>query len=180
MTENKRFTLKHYEDTDWAYDNGKSIYTKEMVELLNEQEETIQSLKQELFEARKDYLIETADISDTLHLFKLANPNSSFLDMNCGIKNGDRLLNFKEVVDLLNQLNDENEQVKKQLSEQGTQIDFLKDENHHMRTVLEENKQLKQNLRMIEKRADKVYEENEELKKDVRRLHSEVSRMKGY
>ena len=68
MTTNKRFTLKHYEDTDWAYDNGKSIYTKEMVELLNEQEETIQSLKQELFEARKDYLIETADISDTLHL----------------------------------------------------------------------------------------------------------------
>ena len=41
MTE-KRFTLKHYEDTDWAYDNGKSIYTKEMVELLNEQHETIQ------------------------------------------------------------------------------------------------------------------------------------------
>lgn len=68
MTENKRFTLKHYEDTDWAYDNGKSIYTKEMVELLNEQEETIQSLKQELFEARKDYLMIHYILMKTLEL----------------------------------------------------------------------------------------------------------------
>ena len=44
--------------------------------------------------------------------FNLANPNSSFLSMNCGIKYGDRLLNFKEVVVLLNSLNDENEQLR--------------------------------------------------------------------
>ena len=32
----KRFTLKHFESQDWAYDNNKPIHTKEMVDLLNE------------------------------------------------------------------------------------------------------------------------------------------------
>jgi regulator of replication initiation timing len=44
----------------------------------------------------------------------------------------------------LNELADENEQLKQRISEQGTQIDFLKDENKHMRDTLQENKQLKQ------------------------------------
>ena len=46
--------------------------------------------------------------------FKLENPNSSLSNMNCGIKYGDKLLNFKEVVDLLNELWKENEQLKHQ------------------------------------------------------------------
>ena len=41
------------------------------------------------------------------------------------------------------ELRKENKQLRIQLSEQGTQIDFLKDENHHMKHVLNENKQLK-------------------------------------
>lgn len=49
--------------------------------------------------------------------FKLTNPNSSFLSMNCGIKYGDRLLNFKEVVILLNSLNNENEQLKSEIKD---------------------------------------------------------------
>lgn len=47
MTE-KRFTLKHFEGTDWAYDNGKPIYTKEMVGLLNQLNDENKGLKREL------------------------------------------------------------------------------------------------------------------------------------
>ena len=42
MTE--RFTLKHFESQDWAYDNNKPIHTKEMVNLLNELHEENQLL----------------------------------------------------------------------------------------------------------------------------------------
>lgn len=49
----------------------------------------------------------------------------------------------------LNRLTEENEQLKQQLSEQGTQIDFLKDENTHMRNVLNENKQLKEEIKNL-------------------------------
>lgn len=51
------------------------------------------------------------------------------------------------VMDRLNELNDENEQLKSELSEQGTQLDFLKDENKHMRDLVNENEQLKQALK---------------------------------
>lgn len=47
----------------------------------------------------------------------------------------------------LNNLYNENKQLKQQLSEQASQIDFLKDENKHMRNVLNENKKLKQTIR---------------------------------
>lgn len=50
----------------------------------------------------------------------------------------------KDFEDWLNELHEEKERLKKELSEQGTQLDFLKDENIHMRNVLNENKQLKQ------------------------------------
>ena len=46
----------------------------------------------------------------------------------------------------LNMVTEENEQLKTQLSEQGTQIDFLKDENKHMRKLVNENEQLKKEL----------------------------------
>lgn len=48
MTENKRFTL---EETDWSYrirDNGAIMKIPKIVDLLNEQHETIQQLKQEI------------------------------------------------------------------------------------------------------------------------------------
>lgn len=47
MTE-KRFTIKHYESQDWAYGNGEPIYTKDMVELLNELHEENMCLKGEV------------------------------------------------------------------------------------------------------------------------------------
>lgn len=50
-----------------------------------------------------------------------------------------------EVVGLLNELNDENKELKTKLSE----FDFLKNENKHMRTVINENMQLKKLLRKI-------------------------------
>lgn len=79
----KRFTLKHYEDTDWAYDNGKSIYTKEMVDLLNEQEETIKTLTKEneelkeilgaiLLEVKRDITV----TNQTGEIKVFINPNS--------------------------------------------------------------------------------------------------------
>ena len=58
-----------------------------------------------------------------------------------------------EIVDLVNNLSSENEQLNKQLSEQGSQLDFLKDENRHMRDVLEDNKQLKNELNFWKKQA---------------------------
>lgn len=60
------------------------------------------------------------------------------------IEHGEKL-----IVEVLNQLSNENEQLKQQLSKQGTQIDFLKDENTHMRNVLKENKQLKQSIKEV-------------------------------
>lgn len=46
MTE-KRFTMKHFESTNWIYDNDKLIHTKEIVDLLNKQHETIQQLEKQ-------------------------------------------------------------------------------------------------------------------------------------
>lgn len=88
MTENKRFRIYQdlYEDfyiediesynnqklqrsykvgneEDVKYENVENI-----VDLLNEQEELIKRLKEELFEARKDYIVDTADISDKTYL----------------------------------------------------------------------------------------------------------------
>lgn len=47
---------------DWANESD------DIVELLNEQDIEIKRLKEELFEARKDYIVDTADISDKQYL----------------------------------------------------------------------------------------------------------------
>lgn len=52
MTE-KRFTIKHYESTDWIYDNGKVMHTSKVVELLNELYEENEQLKQDNKELEK-------------------------------------------------------------------------------------------------------------------------------
>ena len=44
----KRFTLKHFESQDWAYDNETYIDTRMMVELLNELHEENQRLTEKL------------------------------------------------------------------------------------------------------------------------------------
>ena len=71
MTENKRFT----NDIHRIYNNNEEIACADtmddaeiLVDLLNEQEELIKRLKEELFEARKDYIVDTADISDKPYL----------------------------------------------------------------------------------------------------------------
>lgn len=75
----------------------------------------------------------------------LDNPNEhlDFIEML-----GDALTS-EEIVNLLNELHEEKELLKKELSEQGTQLDFLKDENIHMRNVLNENEQLKQQMQRL-------------------------------
>lgn len=80
MTENKRY----YVDKDGDLYDGKTNellmlnfgydeyrYVKNVLDKLNGQEETINRLKDELFEARKEYIIDTADISDKPYLDKM-------------------------------------------------------------------------------------------------------------
>lgn len=55
MTENKRFTIGTWEDTDWIMDNGKVIYAKEIVDLLNEQHEELKNRKQIIKTITNDY-----------------------------------------------------------------------------------------------------------------------------
>lgn len=77
MTENKRYIIKgtddfflHIEDTTFTEDKHEgSIYNiYQVVDRLNEQDIEIKRLKEELFEARKDYIVDTADISDKTYL----------------------------------------------------------------------------------------------------------------
>lgn len=51
-----------------------------------------------------------------------------------------KLLNFRQTVDLLNELAEE-------IMELDIQNDFLKDENRHMRDLVNENRQLKKELK---------------------------------
>ncbi len=83
------------------------------------------------------------------------------------------------------ELRKENKQLRIQLSEQGTQIDFLKDENHHMKHVLNENKQLKkrntnqyQQLTELwqiieEENWEKLIAMNNQMKEDEEQLQKE-------
>ena len=82
----KRFTLKHYEDTDWAYDNGKSIYTKEMVELLNEQDETIADLKsiKNKYKGQRDYLLFVIERCCTKEKFEETKSYLQYVEDNYG------------------------------------------------------------------------------------------------
>ena len=67
----KRYSLWKCNDyKNGVKDNPNNAYylDEEVVDLLNEQEEEIKRLKDELFEARKDYIVDTADISDKPYL----------------------------------------------------------------------------------------------------------------
>lgn len=70
MTEKQFKITDEFDDCFYIREKDNEALTtaKDFENKLNEQYEIIQSLKQELFEAKKDYLIETADISDTQHL----------------------------------------------------------------------------------------------------------------
>ena len=74
MTE-RHIKVVFFDGNPTVYDNDKRLNEKEIVDLLIEYFEDCdalitenEQLKKELFEAKKDYLIETADISDKLHL----------------------------------------------------------------------------------------------------------------
>lgn len=61
MTE-KQYNLRagyYYEYTGICSDTDENLTTNEVVRLLNELSEEKEELKQELFESKKDYLIET-------------------------------------------------------------------------------------------------------------------------
>ena len=74
MTENKRFTVKGDGVNAYCVSDKLNIYPmpilsfeshcKVICTALNELNDENEQLKQQLFEARKDYIIETADISD--------------------------------------------------------------------------------------------------------------------
>lgn len=49
----KRFTIKHYEDSDWIYDDGKVIHTSKVVDLLNALYEENERLRKENKELEK-------------------------------------------------------------------------------------------------------------------------------
>lgn len=82
-------------------------------------------------------------------------------------------LDEKTHIEKIGKLINENEQLKQQLSEQGTQIDFLKDENTHMRNVLNENKQLKEKIKDLEKK-------NEQLKQKIKSINEILNEDIGY
>lgn len=68
MTE-KRFELAYEKGNWWAVRDGEiTLWKEEVIGLLNEQDIEIKRLKEELFEARKDYIVDTADISDKPYL----------------------------------------------------------------------------------------------------------------
>lgn len=75
-------------------------------------------------------------------------------------KTDERGLYLCEWLKELNDLSDENEQLKEQLSEQAIQLDYLIPENKHMKDVINENKQARKRIRELEK-------ENMELKKQL-------------
>ena len=66
------FKLEEWEDVNYCehyfYKNDEALTDNEIVDLLNEQDIEIKRLKEELFEARKDYIVDTADISDKPYL----------------------------------------------------------------------------------------------------------------
>ena len=65
-----------------------------------------------------------------------------------------------KVMKKIDVLEKENKQLKEQIAEQGTQLDFLKDENKHMRAVLEENHELKKLLRKISNCNGEIWLDN--------------------
>ena len=82
-----------------------------------------------------------------------------------------------DVVALLNNLSEENEQLKSEIEKLSYANEDLLEEKRIWKQMSDEytklsdeNEQLKQNLRMVEKRADKVYEENEQLKQSYIQL----------
>lgn len=59
--------------------------------------------------------------------FAFVNPNNSFQEMGCGIKDGDDLLTFTKAADLLNELHEEKEGLKDceiLANHRGEMIDF--------------------------------------------------------
>ena len=83
----------------------------------------------------------------------------------------DENLTTNKVCDLINEQQET-------ITEQASQIDFLKDENKHMRNVLNENKQLKQRNNRQAKQLDRLYHLIEE--KDWRTLTDILDDFKRY
>ncbi len=65
------------------------------------------------------------------------------LDGSVDLRDNGKVMTYKQTVEILNNLSEENEHLKQQLCEKGIQLDFLKSENTHMKTVLAENRELK-------------------------------------
>lgn len=64
MVTEKRFTIKHYESTDWIYDNGKVIHTSKVVDLLNTLYEENRELQRHLDVMRSGALTDDKRIKE--------------------------------------------------------------------------------------------------------------------
>ena len=63
-----------------------------------------------------------------------------------------------DLANFLNQLQEENEQLKSKISEQGVQLDFLKAENKHMKSVLRKNRELEERNNKQYERLSQLYD----------------------
>ncbi|WP_458454386.1 hypothetical protein [Methanobrevibacter sp.] len=77
----------------------------------------------------------------------------------------------EDIVDVLNDLDDENQQLKSKYSEQCIQLDFLKAENKHMKEVLDENKELRAYNKEMVKDIKDLEKRNERQAKQLDRLY---------
>ena len=89
----------------------------------------------------------------------------------------ERIISTLELENKLNELSEENEQLKEQLSEQGTQIDFLQAENKHLGEVLRENKHLRCTIESNSQDdyIDYLKNENEQLKQEIDSLQRKLT-----
>ena len=174
--------------------------------------------------------ISNNEIVDLLNVFKMTEKRFKYYEDGNGefplpyIKSNDdkNIISLSECCNLLNELHEEKEQLKKncknynwykqykellneneqlklengemedylarleeQLSEQGTQLDFLKDENKHMKSVLDENKELKELCSKLRHKHSNLHDlccdlecETSSLKKDVESLEKENKALK--
>ena len=139
MTENKRFT----NDIHRIYDNNEEIACADtmddaeiLVDLLNEKEELIKRLKEELFEARKDYIVDTADISDKPYLDEMIEEERKEIyggvEWGCGMtecKLSELCLKYSEVADLLNKQEKRIKELEKENMECYKLMDLILEKN---------------------------------------------------
>lgn len=101
----------------------------------------------------------------TKNRYKLANPNNLFKDMNIGIaEDNTRMLKLIDVVELLNDLSDENEQLKQHIEYLEEKI---KENEWHWNTIDEDRDVWHYKCNQAEERVKELEIENNQLKEQI-------------